>query len=1687
MGGQSGGGQSTPYEAPNTLSSAQSLRIIDVIAEGVVSGFANGDDAPFKSVHFDDTPVQNPDGSFNFKGVVGFFQRGTPDQDYIPGFDTSERTVAVSARVKKDTPIVRTVSDGLISRLRITVGVERNAQTRDNGDTVAANTSMLVELVGAKGVAAARTVAFTEKGSGAYYQDVVMDKLPPVPFNVRVSRISADSTSDRISNNTFFASYVEIVDAKLSYPHCAVAALAIDSDQFGSSVPRRNYLLKGRLLKVPSNYNPDTRTYAPGAWDGSFKTAWSNNPAWVFYDIVTTARYSTLARRLKVADIDKWSLYQIGRYCDEMVSDGYGGQEPRFVCNAYVANRRQAGEVLLDLASVYTGLPVWNGNQLSVVMDADSDPVALYNNSNVKDGLFAYAGAAFKAIHTAVEVQYLDKHDGYRSKIEPVQDDAAIKRYGLNPKRVVAFGCDSRGQAVRVGAWVLQTELRQQNTISFTVGREGLRHLPYDIVQVMDNQYAAAELSGRVVAADGNLITLDRDVADAAGAVLHFVVDGAPQSAKVIAVAANNQLRVQEGKGIEAGAVWVLSGKVKSRLYRAIGIKENTDEGTYTITALLHDPKKYAVVDGWASFDKETTTLHTLQPQLTGGGVAVENGAVVITWDNLTASGDVLTYDIKIYKDGKLYSHTPDAKSAEYRAENLPNGSYRVEIRGRNARGVLSEPLLQAFTLNYALKNLKAAPKLFAVDLSWGVPEKMLRRAATEIWYAASRDLAKAKKLDAVAWPQTGYTLNGVAVTDRYWFWVRLVDSDGLAGEFIGPVEGKSDSNPAPIIEQVQDVIFNTDLAREQIGAIVADSVVKVDIETETLNAAVKEAENRLGVAISASEKALRELVAAAEADLAEGVQNMHTAISNMDSALKNYTDSAVAIVAAQAKEQGGKIAALESSSADAARKISSVTVAANKALTGLAEEAAARIAADKAETESRRSQVAALDGRVAAVDEKITTTATQVKTEAAKTTALQTRMGAAESGIANTDKAVSALDKSTAERFSGVAAQYAPKTDIAAVRGEIKSAETTLAEADKALARRVGAVESSAAGNAGKISRLEETQATDKAAAASSIEQLQATLNAQAKGLTVLGADGLDRWSGYNPSYVRISDGLLVVGEQSATGSQGWVALGRDLLPLLAGMAYKITYRMRQTHNPDLAEYYVGYAGVAADRATPVNRSGAARYSHQFYAPLPSVSLPLGEWVEVVMYALHPADADKAANYTNVRVAHENVRFIRPIGYFNYNGKPGVVEIDYVKFEAVDLAAATVVAELTEFKRVQAEADRVQTEELREAKSALAGNSAAIKDLQTTSAGKDEVAAIARNALQAEWQGDAQRRVDGAVVATNARIASVEQAAATEKTAQALKNSSMESRIGANAAKVETQAKSFADLNGKISATYMMRVEGSIDGQPVVAGMSLGTDGKVTNAVFSVQNFVVGDLQNGKIVKPFIVRDGNMYVSGDVFADGTILGKHIAADQKITTPLLEAPTINAGRLNSAEINNGNGNFTVDKAGNLYAKNGRFEGVVKADRIEGFLVEALSARRGEIEYGTSGAVSYFKCAYEVKKTDVRAGFLMIDSVEAFIKKRGSNSVITNIFGRFYINGILQRGRAFHGGSLDGVDKNPITVGHACLGVLNFPGFAVTAGEQVFRIELYGWSEFSVSGASITAYVPDVISFILNYQ
>nr|WP_231395818.1 phage tail protein [Neisseria meningitidis] len=819
--------------------------------------------------------------------------------------------------------MVRAVTDELVSRLRITVAVERNAQVEDNGDTVPADTLMRVELINSNGVQASNQVRFNEKSSGTYYQDVEFDVVPQVPFNIRVFRISPDSKTDKVSNNTYFSSYVEIVDAKLSYPHTAFAALSIDSAQFGNQIPRRNYLMKGRLVKVPSNYNPETRQYTGGTWDGSFKTAWTNNPAWVFYDVLTQPRFSTLARRLNVADIDKWSLYQIGKYCDEPVDDGFGGKEPRFVCNAYITDLMQAGEFLNNLASVFTGLPVWNGQQVSVVMDADADPVAQYTNANVKDGLFNYAGAALKSIHTAVHVQYIDKYDGYRAKTEYVADNEAIARYGLNIKQITAFGCDSRGQAARFGAWTLQTELRQQNAVTFEIGREGLKHLPYDIVQIMDNQYAGAELSGRVAAISGNVLTLDRPVSDAVGALVFYSEGGSLKSAKITA-AAGNKVTLEREVPLQAGDTWVLSGKVKPRLYRAIGIKENTDAGTYTVTALLHDPKKYAAVDSFAHFDHEITTLHNTAPVLTDAAVNTDGGTVVVTWDNLAANGQVLTYDIKIYRNNSLYRHIPDAQTAEIRLENLPNGNYRAEIRGRNARGVLSAPLVKAWSIDYTVTGLRTTPKTLSVTVDWVLPQTVVSDLVFELWYSKTNNLQTATKLASLAYPQNSYTLTGVGVADVYYFWVRIRDIAGNTGEFTAAVQGRADNNPAPIVQQIQGAIGKSALSRELI---------------DTLN---------------------RDMAAAAglkvSAEAAERAKALQEEARARTAAIQAESSARTAELARKSSEIGTRIAATEAVNEQQAQQIQTVTSAQGNTAAGLEAEKKARTDGDRAEAQARET-----------------------------------------------------------------------------------------------------------------------------------------------------------------------------------------------------------------------------------------------------------------------------------------------------------------------------------------------------------------------------------------------------------------------------------------------------------------------------------------------------------------------------------------------------------------------------------------------------------------------------------------------------------------------------------------------------------------------------------------------------------
>ena len=977
MGGKSGGGAATPYEAPNTLNSAQSLRVVDAVCEGEIKGFAYGNDEPWKSVFFDDTPVQNQDGSFNFKGVAGFFLRGTPDQGYIPGFDAVERTVSVGVEVKKRAAAVRAVTDARVSGLRVTVGVERNAHTQDNGDTLAAQTALVVELVGNSGVAKSLSVSFTEKSGGVYYEDVLFDELPSTPFNIRVIRATEDSSSDRVQNKTFFASYTEITDAKLSYPYTAIAAIAADSDQFGSNNPRRNYLIDGMLLNVPSNYDPATRTYSSAVWDGSFKKAWSDNPAWVFYDVLTQPRYSTLARRLKVSDIDKWTLYRIAKYCDELVDDGFGGKEPRFSVNAYLSERRQAGELLNDLASVFRGLPVWNGQSFSLVMDADSDPVAIYANANVKDGQFIYSGAALKSVTTAALVQYADRHDGWRMKTEYVQNNEAVRRYGLNVKQVQAFGCSSRGQAARFGEWLIQTALRQQETVTFSVGREGLRHLPYDVIQIADNDYAGAQIAGRVQAVKTynngkrKLLTLDRAFTQR-GWFKVSLSDGATvrmQNAYATVYAggvSKNEIELSDASvPVSEGDVWAIHGSVKPRLFRVIATKDNGD-GTFEVSAVSHAPDKYADVDASASFSAESrTTLHDRLARPSLPEIEEREGSAVLSWDTEAASGEILDYDVKVFRNGKLYRHIPDAKSADVGLENLPLGSYRAEIRSRNARGVLSDAAVKSWTIDYGVNTLQTVAKFNAIDLSWNVPQVAVNALNTEIWYGTTADVQGMKRLAVLPYPQNTYTMAGVAVTDVYYFAVRIVDAHGNSGEYSSVVSGRSDPNPAPVLAQIQgqigrdtlsDTLWNefgieTDQrARAESARLRGELVPQINAASSKANQAETKAGQAQAAANAASSKANQAETKAGQAQTA----------ANAASGKVEQAQSAANAASGKAEQAQSAANAASSKANQAETKAGQAQTAANAA-SGKAEQAqtAANAASGKAEQAESKAQQA--------------------------------------------------------------------------------------------------------------------------------------------------------------------------------------------------------------------------------------------------------------------------------------------------------------------------------------------------------------------------------------------------------------------------------------------------------------------------------------------------------------------------------------------------------------------------------------------------------------------------------------------------------------------------------------------------------------------------------------------------------
>ncbi|ELX1676588.1 host specificity protein J, partial [Escherichia coli] len=803
--------------------------------------------------------LTDTDGNPVIHGVTAVWRAGEQEQTPPEGFESSGSETALGVEVTKAKPVTRTITSANIDRLRVTFGVQSLVQTTSQGDRNPASVRLLIQLQRNGNWVTEKDVTINGKTTSQFLASVILDNLPPRPFNIRMVRETADSTTDQLQNKTLWSSYTEIIDVKQCYPNTAIVGLQVDAEQFGGQQMTVNYHIRGRIIQVPSNYDPEKRTYS-GIWDGSLKPAYSNNPAWCLWDMLTHPRYG-MGKRLGAADVDKWALYAIGQYCDQRVPDGFGGTEPRMTFNAYLSQQRKAWDVLSDFCSAMRCMPVWNGQTLTFVQDRPSDVVWPYTNSDVvvdDNGVgFRYSFSALKDRHTAVEVNYTDPQNGWQTSTELVEDPEAILRYGRNLLKMDAFGCTSRGQAHRAGLWVIKTGLLETQTVDFTLGSQGLRHTPGDIIEICDNDYAGTLTGGRVLSIDAasRTLTLDREVTlPETGTPTVNLINGSgkPVNVDITAHPAPDRIQVSTlPDGVETYGVWGLSlPSLRRRLFRCVSVRENTD-GTFAITAVQHVPEKEAIVDNGASFEPQSGTLNSVIPpavQHLTVEVSAADGQYLAQakWDTPRVVKGV-RFSLRLTSGSGENSRlltTAITADTEHRFSGLPLGEYTLTVRAINSYGQQGEPATTTFRINApaAPAGVELTPGYFQIT---AVPKLTIYDPTVqfEFWFSEAKIADAAQVETSARYLGTGsqWSVSGPHIKPGkdFWFYVRSVNLVGKSA-FV-EASGRASNDAAGYLELFREKIGKTHLA-EALWAEIDNSQLKDEMAemqttiTETRN-----------------------------------------------------------------------------------------------------------------------------------------------------------------------------------------------------------------------------------------------------------------------------------------------------------------------------------------------------------------------------------------------------------------------------------------------------------------------------------------------------------------------------------------------------------------------------------------------------------------------------------------------------------------------------------------------------------------------------------------------------------------------------------------------------------------------------------------------------------------------------------
>ncbi|WP_232830969.1 host specificity protein J [Enterobacter roggenkampii] len=814
QGAKGGGGSShTPVEQPDDLLSVAKLKMLIAVSEGEIQG-----DLTAQNIFLNDTPLANDSGEYNFSGVKWEFRKGTQDQTYIAGMPQVDNELAVGTTVTTTAPWTRQFTNLSLDAIRIKLSLPVQYLYKDNGDMVGTVTEYAIDLSTDGG--AWKTVVngkFDGKTTTEYQRDHRID-LPKSTsgWSVRVRRITADASgsNSKLVNAFKVFSYAEVIDSKLRYPLTALLYVEVDSSQFNGSAPKVTCKIKGKLIKVPDNYDPITRTYS-GSWSGGFKMAWSNNPAWIFYDLVLDEIYG-MGTRVDASMVDKWALYSIAQYCDEMVSDGAGGTEPRFTCNVFIQSQEDAWRVLNDLAAVFRGITFWGNDQIYVQADVPQDDVDwVYNASNVIDGLFTYAGGSYKNRYSSCLVSWSDPQNHYSDTVEGVYDSALVERYDVRQASLTAIGCTSQSEAHRRGRWVLLSNAKD-GTVSFGVGLDGYIPLPAEIIGVADPFRSGKENGGRIRAVNGREITLDREIDySAKDRLVVNLPDGKAQTRTISAVSADRitvTVATAFSQAPAAGAVWAIdSDNLAIQYFRVTSIAANDDStGGFTITAVQHDPNKYRYIDDGVRIESPPITVTPISVLSAPKNIVVtesdhvSQGLTVasldVSWDKVEGA---IRYVAQWRKDNGDWINVPVTSAQGFSVQGIYSGSYDVRVRALNAQDT-SSPWGYAETTYLSGKTGKPGTPLnflatedvvWHIDLTWKFPDGSGDTAYTEIQRATTADYANPELLVLVPYPAADYQHGPMPAGVHQWYRARLVDRIGNQSDWTDWVRGMSNDN----------------------------------------------------------------------------------------------------------------------------------------------------------------------------------------------------------------------------------------------------------------------------------------------------------------------------------------------------------------------------------------------------------------------------------------------------------------------------------------------------------------------------------------------------------------------------------------------------------------------------------------------------------------------------------------------------------------------------------------------------------------------------------------------------------------------------------------------------------------------------------------------------------------------------